>query len=36
MGYPDSFEGFMVESQKDWTNFKKKNVRLPNAAVVNL
>lgn len=26
MGYPDSFEGFMIESQKDWTNFKKKDV----------
>jgi len=27
MGYPDTFEGFMIESQKDWSNFKKKDVR---------
>ncbi|KAI9828101.1 MAG: hypothetical protein M1832_003628 [Thelocarpon impressellum] len=27
MGYPDSFEGFMVESHKDWSNFKKKEFK---------
>jgi hypothetical protein len=27
MGYPDTFEGFMVNSQKDWTTFKKQEVR---------
>jgi hypothetical protein len=26
MGYPDTFEGFMVNSQKDWTTFKKQEV----------
>jgi hypothetical protein len=26
MGYPDSFEGFMIEDQKKWTEFKKKEV----------
>ena len=27
MGYPDTFEGFMVNSQEDWTTFKKQEVR---------
>lgn len=26
MGYPDTFEGFMIESQKNWSDFKKKEV----------
>jgi hypothetical protein len=26
MGYPDTFEGFMIESQKNWSDFKKKDV----------
>ena len=26
MGYPDTFEGFMINSQKDWTTFKKQEV----------
>lgn len=26
MGYPDSFEGFMIEDQKKWTEFKKHEV----------
>lgn len=28
MGYPDEFEGFMIEDHKKWTEFKKKTVRL--------
>lgn len=31
MGYPDSFEGFMIEDQKKWTEFKKKEVCSPGA-----
>ncbi|KAI4272934.1 MAG: hypothetical protein LQ337_004978 [Flavoplaca oasis] len=27
MGYPDTFEGFMVQSQDDWTNFKKQEFK---------
>jgi len=27
MGYPDTFEGFMINSQADWTTFKKQEVR---------
>lgn len=27
MGYPDAFEGFVVNSQKDWTTFKKQELR---------
>jgi len=27
MGYPDSFEGFMIEDQKKWTEFKKKEFK---------
>ena len=27
MGYPDTFEGFMVEDQKKWSDFKKQEVR---------
>ena len=26
MGYPDKFEGFMIEDQKKWTEFKKQEV----------
>lgn len=26
MGYPESFEGFMIEDQKKWTEFKKQEV----------
>jgi hypothetical protein len=29
MGYPDSFEGFMIESTKNWTTFKKQEVGAP-------
>ena len=29
MGYPDTFEGFMIEDQKKWTEFKKKEVNKP-------
>ena len=27
MGYPDTFEGFQIEDQKKWTDFKKLPVR---------
>ncbi|KAL8702925.1 MAG: hypothetical protein Q9201_003905 [Fulgogasparrea decipioides] len=27
MGYPDTFEGFMVQSQDDWKNFKKQEFK---------
>ena len=27
MGYPDTAEGFMIEDQKNWTDFKKQEVR---------
>ena len=27
MGYPDTFEGFMIKDQKKWTDFEKKEVR---------
>jgi hypothetical protein len=27
MGYPESAEGFMVNDQKNWTKFEKKEVR---------
>jgi len=27
MGYPDTFEGFMVNDQKDWTTFKKQEFK---------
>ena len=29
MGYPDQFQGFMIESQADdkWSTFKKQEVR---------
>jgi len=26
MGYPDSFEGFMINDQSKWTEFKKQEV----------
>lgn len=26
MGYPDTFEGFMVSSHKNWSDFKKQEV----------
>lgn len=26
MPYPDTFEGFMVSDQKNWTDFSKKEV----------
>jgi hypothetical protein len=26
MGYPDTFEGFMVNDHKDWAIFKKQEV----------
>lgn len=29
MPYPDSFEGFMVQSQDKWTEFKKQEVSSP-------
>jgi len=29
MGYPDTFEGFMIESQKNWSDFKKQEVDIP-------
>ena len=28
MPNPDGFEGFMVQSQDKWTEFKKQEVRL--------
>ena len=28
MGYPDQFEGFMVDSHSQWSNFTKKEVSL--------
>jgi hypothetical protein len=31
MGYPDSFEGFMIEDHKKWTEFKKKQGLLLHA-----
>ncbi len=27
MGYPETFEGFMIESHKNWSDFKKQEVR---------
>ncbi|MCJ1278086.1 hypothetical protein MMC21_005900 [Puttea exsequens] len=27
MGYPDTFEGFMIEDQSKWTNFQKKEFK---------
>ena len=27
MGYPETAEGFMVNDQKNWTKFEKKEVR---------
>ena len=30
MGYPDTFEGFMIDDQKKWTEFKKQEVNGPN------
>ncbi|KAG8527783.1 uncharacterized protein KY384_007937 [Bacidia gigantensis] len=27
MGYPDTFEGFMIEDQKNWTDFKRKEFK---------
>ena len=27
MGYPDTFEGFMIEDQSKWTEFKKQEVK---------
>lgn len=26
MGYPDTFEGYMIGDQKKWTDFKKQEV----------
>ncbi|KAI9836755.1 MAG: hypothetical protein M1837_003243 [Sclerophora amabilis] len=31
MVYPDTFEGFMIESQKDWSTFKKQEERFASA-----
>lgn len=28
MGYPDTFQGFMISDQKKWTDFQKKEVFL--------
>lgn len=28
MGYPDTFEGFMINDQKKWTEFKKQEVSI--------
>ena len=28
MGYPETAEGFMVNDQKEWTKFEKKEVRV--------
>jgi hypothetical protein len=28
MGYPDTFEGFMIKDQKNWTDFHKQEVHL--------
>ncbi|KAI9754685.1 MAG: Rho GTPase [Chaenotheca gracillima] len=27
MGYPDTFQGYMIESQKDWSTFKKQEFK---------
>jgi hypothetical protein len=32
MGYPDTFEGFQIEDQKKWTDFKKKEVSRAEGA----
>ena len=31
MPYPETATGFMIESQKDWKNFKKQEVRVPTS-----
>jgi len=31
MGYPDTFEGFMISDQKKWTEFSKQEVRPSTA-----
>jgi alcohol dehydrogenase (NADP+) len=37
MGFPDTFEGFMVESHENWSTFKKAEVRtrLQNLPLAN-
>jgi hypothetical protein len=32
MGYPETFEGFQINSQKNWSDFKKQEVRKENLA----
>jgi hypothetical protein len=34
MGYPETAEGFMVNDQKNWTKFEKKEVRDFSLSVV--
>ena len=34
MGYPETAEGFMVNDQKEWTKFEKKEVRVHVLAVL--
>lgn len=40
MGYPDTFEGFVIDSQSEWTNFRKADVcldhPLPHQCVLTL
>ena len=31
MGYPEKFQGFMIEDQKKWTEFKKQEVPILGA-----
>ena len=28
MGYPETFEGFMIKDQSKWTDFEKKEVGI--------
>lgn len=28
MGYPDTFEGFMIKDHKKWSDFQKDTVRV--------
>ena len=28
MGYPETFEGFMIKDQSKWTDFEKKEVEI--------
>jgi hypothetical protein len=35
MGYPDTFEGFVIDSHDNWSDFKKQEVG-PTVSFLNL